>query len=108
MTINKLEGLPKYFIIKALRNKKTNVWIAQIENYDICTEADSFYELVINVNDLIYTYFDIPKKLQSQIRYLPPMLEQYSEEKKKTSIEEQVRFTMLVNPSLLANSSFKS
>lgn len=106
MATNEIKKLPKFFIITTLRNKKTGVWIANIENYEICTEADSFDELVFNVNDLIYTYFDISKKLQSEIRYLPPVLEHYSQEK-KTSIEEQVRFTMLVNPSLLNNSSFK-
>lgn len=45
--------------------------LAKLSRYDVFTEADSLNELFLQVNDLIYTYFDIPKKLQEKIRYIP-------------------------------------
>jgi len=46
--------------------------IAELSEYDASTEADSFEELEYNVNDLIYTLFDIPKSFQKKIWYQAP------------------------------------
>lgn len=50
--------------------------IAELPEYDIFTEADSFAELIPNVNDLLYEYFEIPKAMQNTFVYMPPELEE--------------------------------
>lgn len=46
--------------------------LAKLPEYDVFTEADNLSHLFLQVNDLIYTYFDIPKKYQDGIRFSPP------------------------------------
>lgn len=46
--------------------------LAELPQYSIFTEARDLNHLFIQVNDLIYTYFDVPKKYQKQIWFLPP------------------------------------
>ncbi|MBI5045519.1 MAG: hypothetical protein HZC14_00695 [Candidatus Niyogibacteria bacterium] len=48
---------------------------AEIITFPNCfTEADTFSELIEMVNDAVYTYFDVPKKLISYMpNYMPPM-----------------------------------
>lgn len=47
------------------------VLIAELPKYSIFTEANDLNELFIQVNDLIYTYFDIPKKYHNKICFVP-------------------------------------
>lgn len=98
--IKKLRELPKTLRIHTLKNKKTGVWVAHLVAYDICTEADSFYELVFNVNDLIYAYFDVPKRLQSKVTYLPaPLMEKLKPT--ASPLQKNMTFNILVSPQLL-------
>lgn len=50
--------------------------VAQLPEFDIFTEADNLSHLFFQVNDLIYTYFNIPKKYQNEIYFRPPLHEQ--------------------------------
>ena len=64
--------LPKEIIVKIRENKKNGVFLAELPKYDIFTEANTFNDLVFMVNDLIYTYFDVPAKLRNKFWYTPP------------------------------------
>lgn len=54
-----------------VKKGETGVLVAEISQFRIFTEADDLNELFINVNDVIYTYFDIPKKYQDKICFVP-------------------------------------
>lgn len=71
--------------VKVKRNNKTGVYLAELPEYDIFTEADSFTDLVFHVNDLVHTYFDIPKKLRDQIWYMPPKISVKTEQSLPTN-----------------------
>ena len=50
------------------------MFIAELSEYDIFTEADDFNNLIFQVNDLICTYFDVPKKSHDKVFYIPPQV----------------------------------
>ncbi len=54
-----------------VKKGETGVLIAELPTLGVFTEAEDLNELFINVNDLIYTYFDIPKKYQDKICFVP-------------------------------------
>jgi hypothetical protein len=54
-----------------VKKGETGVLIAELPSLGVSTEADDLNELFFNVNDLIYTYFDIPKKYQDKICFIP-------------------------------------
>jgi len=66
-TINSLPTRIKVKVKKGTIAK----YLAQLPELDIFTEADSLAELQININDLICTFFDIPKKYQQDLWYRP-------------------------------------
>ncbi len=43
--------------------------VAQINDYNIHTQADTKDELEVMINDLLYGYFDIPVELQGEVKY---------------------------------------
>ena len=45
--------------------------LADLPKYNVFTEAKDLNHLFIQVNDLIYTYFDVPKKYQKHMWFLP-------------------------------------
>lgn len=45
--------------------------LARLPEYDVFTQAEDLNNLLLQVNDLIYTYFDVPKKYQSDIQFVP-------------------------------------
>lgn len=51
--------------------------LAELPKFDIFTEADNLNHLFFQVNDLIYTHFNIPKKYQDEIYFRPPKEEQH-------------------------------
>lgn len=67
---NDLPKLPQ-FIKVDVKKSTTGILIADLPELNIFTEANDLNELFINVNDLIYTFFDIPKKYHDQIRFIP-------------------------------------
>ncbi|MFH1289497.1 MAG: hypothetical protein ABIH88_02135 [Patescibacteria group bacterium] len=60
--------LPAVIKVKIIKTKEGS-YIAELPKYDIFTEADSLLELDYNINDLIYTFFDMPKKYHGKIVY---------------------------------------
>lgn len=46
-------------------------YLAELASYGVFTEADNSESLSDLINDLIYTYFDIPKNLQREFFYKP-------------------------------------
>lgn len=68
---NKLQNLPESIKVKVYKQKTTGEFFAKLPEYDVFTEADTEENLELMINDLIYETFDIPKELQSEIRYVP-------------------------------------
>jgi len=66
--IKKSPKLPQVIKVKIIKTKEGTL-IAELPKYDIFTEANSPLELDFNINDLIYTFFDVPKKYQGKIIY---------------------------------------
>lgn len=98
-----LEQLPKELDVKVSKNPKTGIWIAQIKNLDVFTEADDLIGLIYNVNDLIYSFFDIPKNLQHNVWYMPPYLQDITAHKPKIQLDELIKFNILISPKLHHN-----
>lgn len=64
-------SLPHQILVKLSPGEKSGVIIAELSDYDVFTEMDSLLELDDQVNDLIYTLFEVPKEFQKAIRYEP-------------------------------------
>lgn len=62
------DKLPKRIRVKFL--VENGIFIAELPEYNLHTEADSMWELVVNVNDLIKLFFDIPS--DCKINFYPP------------------------------------
>lgn len=73
--------LPSKIKVKIVRNLKTGVFLAELPEYDVFTESDSFSGLVFQVNDLIYTFFEVPKKFHGRFIYYPPQGNALEEQK---------------------------
>lgn len=54
-----------------VKKGESGALLARLPEYDVFTEADNLNDLVFQVNDLIYTYFDVPKKYQDSIFFRP-------------------------------------
>ena len=48
---------------------KLGKYVVQLPEYEVFTESDSLEELDFFINDLIFTFFDTPKDIQSKIVY---------------------------------------
>lgn len=72
--MKKTSQLPKIpaVIQVGVRKGTSGVLLAKLSKFDVFTEANNLNDLIFQVNDLIYTYFDIPKKYQSDIFFMPP------------------------------------
>lgn len=69
--INKM-SLPSTIAVH-IQKGDSGALVAMLDEYNAVTEASDLNELFFNVNDLIYTIFDIPKKYQNEIQFLPTM-----------------------------------
>ena len=56
-------------------------FFAELIDYGVFTEAENEHEIFSLVNDLIYTYFDIPKELQKEFYYRPKEDKDYEKAK---------------------------
>lgn len=85
-----LPQLPDKIQVEIKKGESRHLLLAELPEYNIFTEARDLNHLFLQVNDLIYTYFDVPKKYQKQIWFLPSanLQEQFLEESvsKKSSI----------------------
>lgn len=100
--MDKLQKLPSEIKVKVTL-EKSGVHFAELIDYDVFTEADNPQELIFNINDLIYTFFDVPKKDRSKIWYMPKQL---PVEKQERSALNPVLFHVLTQPQY-NNGSFK-
>lgn len=62
--------LPSKVKIRIFKGQ-SGIFIAELPDYDISTEADSILEVDDLINDLIYVYFDVPQNLRKNVRYIP-------------------------------------
>lgn len=60
--------LPRIIKVRIIQGK-SGAFIAELPEYGIHTEADSRRGLDYMINDLIYAYFDVPKKYWGKIWY---------------------------------------
>lgn len=64
-----LNKLPQTITVKITKTVEGN-FIAELTEYqEIFTQADNLEQLDSNVNDLIMTYFDVPKEYHNYIWY---------------------------------------
>lgn len=68
--MNKIK-LPKAIRVRVVK-EKGGVLFAELPEYSIFTEADTFSSLIFNVNDLVISFFDVPKNLREKVWYSPP------------------------------------
>lgn len=82
--------LPPKIKVKIFKGK-SGVFIAELPEYDISTEADSILEVDELINDLIYVYFDVPKEYRKAIRYVSEDL------KKETDLKSHLIFQKFIS-----------
>lgn len=70
-------------------NKKL---LINIPEFDIFTEADNAFEIGEMLNDLIYTYFEVPENLRRFIRYVP------KEAEEPDNFKELLMYKMFIDP----------
>ncbi|MEK7119308.1 MAG: hypothetical protein AAB457_01990 [Patescibacteria group bacterium] len=63
----KLPDRIKVSVIKG----ESGALLARLPDYEVFTESDNLNDLVFQVNDLIYTFFDVPKKYHDDIFFQP-------------------------------------
>ena len=78
--------LPQKILVKIIHNKKSGVWIAELPELDLYTEADSERELDFCINDLIFSYFDTPDTVRNLIRYSPQSVRSKDSETHKSEV----------------------
>jgi hypothetical protein len=83
--------LPRKIIVQVEKGKIAR-YLAILPDYDIFTEADSQEDLQFKINDLIYTYFDIPPKHQLKIWYKPEL------KNTKNLKTDNITFNQLISP----------
>ena len=73
--INRLRHLFPDKIMVSVARAKEGGFVAEITTYPGCfTQGETFSELLVMINDCIYTYFDIPEKyIPFMPEYLAPM-----------------------------------
>lgn len=92
--------LPRNIKVRILRGKSGN-WIAELPDHDcLFTEADNFLELVDNVNDLVFTIYNIPMNLRKTVCLLPPQLQPTPSQSQRP-----IRFSSFYQPKILEKHS---
>lgn len=75
----------------SLKRGSSGVFIAELSEYDIFTEADSIWEIDDLINDLIWVYFDVPLEFRKEIRYVQ------EEPKKEIDLRAHIVFQKFVS-----------
>ncbi len=91
--MNSTMKLPSQIKVGIVR-EKDGTYFAELSDYRIFTEADSFRELIFNVNDLVYSFFDVKKEDRGKFWYLPPTEQQHEEKPQMNPI----LFNVLTRP----------
>ncbi len=82
--------LPEKISVKIMQGS-SGVFIAELSEYDAFTEANTLLELDNQINDLIFTIFDVPKEYQKAIRYLR------EPSKQELGLQEKMNFLKFIN-----------
>ena len=87
-----LAQLPRRIEVRIKRGQ-SGAYIAELPELNIFTECDSLEDIDPNVNDLIFTHFDISRQMQNKIWYR-------SEKTltSKTSQHDHYHFSALTSP----------
>ncbi|MBI3955784.1 hypothetical protein HY339_00855 [Candidatus Gottesmanbacteria bacterium] len=72
MTQKGMQDLPVQISVNVQKGQ-SGALVATLDEYDAVTEGNDLIELFFNVNDLIYTIFDVSKKQQESVRYIPSL-----------------------------------
>lgn len=70
MSTQQILKLPERIKVNIIKGS-SGVFIAELPEYDISTEADQFCDVDYLINDLIWVYFDVPEEYRKAIRYVP-------------------------------------
>lgn len=62
--------MPNSIEVKIMHRKKTGVFVIELPEYDMVTEADTTEDIDRMINDLMYELFEVPKEHQHKIRYI--------------------------------------
>jgi len=91
--------LPEKIAVE-IKKGESGRYLAYLPEFDIFTEANNPAHLFFQVNDLIYTFFDISKKYQSQVCFIPPIeVRQQLSELDKIKLSE-IKFNTVYSPLL--------
>lgn len=90
MSTRQILQLPEKFKVNILKGS-SGVFIAELPEYDISTEANEFCELDGLINDLVCVYFDIPEEYRKAIRYVR------EEPKRKIDLKSHLIFQKFVS-----------
>lgn len=88
-----ISSLPQRILVKLSPGEKSGAIIAELLEYDVFTEIDSLLELDDQVNDLIYTLFEVPKEFQGAIKYEP----EKPKKEIKVDLGKQLTFLKLIS-----------
>lgn len=72
--------------------------LAELIDFGVFTEAENEPELLSLINDLIYTYFDIPKELQREFHYEPKKDKDYEKARPFILFSTSHFFKRYLNP----------
>lgn len=68
--MKKFKSLPQTIRVHVVKGSSGRL-LATLIKYGVFTEADNLNDLFFQVNDLIITLFDVPKKYQNETCYIP-------------------------------------
>jgi hypothetical protein len=98
-----LPKLPEQIAVR-VRKGSSGCLLAELPEYKVFTEAEDLNNLFLQVNDLIYTYFDVPRKFHDQISFMPPLSVRYAlmriAKQKKDTEESKFRVNTQYSPDL--------
>lgn len=67
--------IPHQITVRLVRDNSG--FVAELPEYNAHTEAEDIYELFYQVNDLIYSIFDIAPEFRKFIKYIPESGEKF-------------------------------
>ena len=102
-----MDTLKKYKLPRSLRvhveKGVSGALLAELSDLNVYTQSDSLNDLFEQINDLIYEYYNIPKKVQENVRFIPTRFAQYELlriEKSEVKVNKEVQVNQFVLSSL--------
>jgi len=94
--------LPKKITVD-IKKGESGRYLAYLPEYDIFTEAVNPTHLFFQVNDLIYTFFDVPRKYQSEVCFIPPITVRQQLSEIDDIKLPKIKFNTVYSPFLVKN-----